>query len=354
VYVGSYTRTEGHVDGKADGIYKTSINIETGAIDPPQLAAEVINPSFVSLNSQGNYLYAVSELARPGEPTGYVHAFRVTSGGLEEINKLPTGGLAPCHVAVGYGDKYVIVSNYVGGVAKVYEVQPFGELKAVDEFRVPAELTQTQGSWLHSANFSPGEETVAICDKGLDKVWMFTFNGLTGQLTPTKQVAVDLPTGSGPRHAVWVGDLYLYVINELSNTVTVLKREGVDNNYTILQTISTLPTGYTGESSGADIHRDAGAKYLYASNRGHNSIAIFKRNPRSGLLSAQGHQSTQGGHPRNFAISPNGEFLFAANQNTSNITTFRIDKRGGLLPTGVKYEIPTPVCIEFTGLRVPR
>ncbi|OAV45481.1 lactonase family protein [Lewinella sp. 4G2] len=350
VFVGTYTRTEGHVDGKAEGIYRLTANLETGALSDETLVAEVINPSFVTVRKKNDLLFAVSELAQKGEPTGFVHAYRIVKGGgLYQINKLPTDGLAPCHVELDQNENFVVVSNYVGGVAMVYKIERDGRLTAVDKFEVPTTAKQGKDSWLHSANFSPDNRIVAICDKGLDRVWLFSMDESTGKLTPTRQGSIALPEGSGPRHAKWSDNgEFLYVINELSNTVTVLNRQGGDV-LSLEQTISTLPKGYREASYCADIHLHPSGQFLYGSNRGHNSIAIFSVNPETGLLTAADHQSTEGEYPRNFAISPNGKYLYAANQNTSNVATFRIDPNDGkLIKTEQAYEIPTPVCLEFT------
>ena len=349
-YVGTYTRKEGHVNGQAAGIYRANFDLETGSMTGVELVADaIINPSFVTYDAATSTLFAVSELAQPGEATGYLHVYDAAADGLKETQKLPTNGLAPCHVELNPGGEFVVVSNYVGGVAMLYQRSP-GGLTAVDTFNVPEAAKMGKSSWLHSANFSPDGSVVCIADKGLDKVWAFTLDTGTGQLVPTQQVAVDLAAGAGPRHTAWsaAGDV-LYVINELDNTINTLAYDKAAMRFSNTQTISTLPAGYGEVSYCADIHLHPSGKFLYGSNRGHDSIAAYAVNPADGTLTLIELEPTAGAFPRNFAIGPNGAHLFVANQNTSTVATLAIDARDGSLSfVGTSDAVPTPVCIEWT------
>lgn len=349
VFIGTYTREEGHVNGKADGFYRATFNIEDGSISEPELIAELINPSFLKLSDNGRFLYSVSQLSHEDEPTGFLHCFENVRGELKEFGKLPTDGKSPCHIGLDKTNRFIIVSNYLGGVAKLFHVAEDGSVGAADVFRVPEAAKDGRQSWLHSAKFSPDNRLMAIADKGLDKVWLFALDQQRWKLKAHPQVAVDLAKGAGPRHMVWSENgKFLYVINELSNTVNVIGYNKGKEQFTNLQTISTLPENYQETSFCADIHLTPDGNFLYGSNRGHDSVAGFAVDKKTGLLKTIGIAKGNGEFPRNFAIAPNGKYLYLANQNTSNITTFRINPTTGeLTSTGVDYEIPTPVCIEF-------
>ncbi|NJC24635.1 lactonase family protein [Neolewinella antarctica] len=349
VYVGTYTRKEGHVDGKAAGIYRAVFNTETGAIKPYELVADITNPSYLKYDATTRRLYAVSELRREGEPTGYLHVLDERRGELREVAKLPTDGQAPCHIAHSGPSQFIVVTNYVGGVAKLYQNTADGVV-AVDKFTVPESAKNGRASWLHSSQFSPDTKILAIADKGLSKVWLFTLDVANRKLVPHPQVAVDLAEGAGSRHLVWSRDGgRLYVINELDNTINLLTYDRPQDRFSVDQTISTLPSGVTERSITADIHLHPNGRFLYGSNRGHNSIAVYAVVEGTGELTSLGFEPTRGAYPRNFTVAPNGKFLFVANQNTSNVTSYGIDPDSGKLTfTGLDYSIPTPVCLEFT------
>lgn len=347
-YIGTYTRAEGHVNGQAEGIYRVGLNQRTGEVTSPVTVATTTNPSFLRLSANKQYLYAVSELAHADEPTGFIHAFRVGENQLRELNKLPTNGKAPCHVEIDNTGKFVIASNYVGGVATMYRIGNDGMLEEASKFIVAEELKQGKSSWLHSANISPDNKLVAIADKGMDRVWLFKLDLRAGELTPMSAPWVMFEEGDGPRHASWSADgRFLYVINELSNTVKVVAYNRTANTFEIVQTISTLPDGYAETSYCADLHLHPNGRFLYGSNRGHNSIAAFAVDKATGLLTALGQESTRGEFPRNFSIDARGNFLYAANQNSNNVTVYRIGADGKLTFTKQDFTVKTPVCIEW-------
>lgn len=349
-YVGTYTRSEGHVNGQAEGIYRIGIDKRTGKIGKQETVASTTNPSFLTLSADKQFLYAVSELAHADEPTGFIHAFRIEGNKLTEISKLPTNGQAPCHVEIDQTGKYAVVSNYVGGATTVYRVMDNGELRHGSTWTFDEEILDGKPSWLHSANFSPDNKIVVIADKGSDRIWLFTIDddGSTVNLRAHPRLMIRLAEGAGPRHTQWSADgRFLYVINELSNTVNVIGYDRKRNSFTVLQTITTLPEGYTETSYCADLHLHPNGNFLYGSNRGHNSIAMYAVDKSTGLLISLGQESTRGEYPRNFSIDDRGNFLYAANQNSGNITTYQIGADGKLTFTGEDYKIATPVCIEY-------
>lgn len=347
-YVGTYTRPEGHVNGVAEGIYRIGIDPRTGKMGSKTAVSSTINPSFLRLSENKQTLYAVSELAHADEPTGFIHAYRTGGEDLVEISKLPTNGQAPCHVEIDKTGKFVIASNYVGGAATVYRTGSDGSLLEASTWSVPQEILGGKPSWLHSANFSPDNKIVALVDKGADRVWLLSLDRSSGELEYHPQKFLLFDDGDGPRHAQWSANgRHLYVINELSNTVKVIGYDRTANRFKILQTISTLPDNFSDVSYCADLHLHPSGKFLYGSNRGHNSIAMFRIDENTGRLTSLGQESTRGEYPRNFAVDSRGNFLYAANQNTDNIVSFRIGEDGTLAFTGTDFKVETPVCVEW-------
>lgn len=350
-YIGTYTRTEGHVDGNAKGIYQLQVNESTGEIAEKKLVVSLVNPSFLTYSPDNKYLYVVSELAHANEPTGFIYSYKIGQDSLEFINRLPTDGQAPCHVSIDHTGKFAFVANYVGGTIKMYHIQADGSLAAADKKQFIGSSTHPQqdSPHLHSVIISPDNSLAVVPDKGTDKIWLFTIDHNNGQLIPTKQAFLKIQDGAGPRHLVWSKNgQFCYVINELDNTANVIAYDKATNSFASIQSISTLPTGYTGESYCADIRLHPNGQFLYGSNRGHDSIAMYKVDATSGQLTFLGTESTRGTYPRNFRIDNQGQFLYAANQNSRNITSYRIDNATGKLSfTGFDFKMETPVCIEF-------
>lgn len=347
-YVGSYTRDEGWVNGKGGGVSEIDIDVRSGRILQERAIADITNASFVVESADERYLYVVSELAGEGEPTGFLHVLDIENE-YRQISKIPTDGKAPCHIEADQTGNFIITTNYVGGVAKMYHRQADGSLVSTDKFEVANALLPGGDPHLHSAQFSPDNRIVAIADLGLDRIWLFEPDLTNGKLIPHDQSFVKLAEKAGPRHTTWSADgRFLYVINELNSTINVIGYDENTNRFTILQTITTLPPGWTGNNSTADLHLHPNGKFLYGSNRGHNSIAGFLVDQKTGQLTANGHEPTRGEIPRNFSLSPNGRFLYAANQNSSTITVFSLNvKNGKLAYANQSYAIGTPVCIEF-------
>lgn len=345
VYIGTYTKTEGHVDGKADGIYLMHQNAETGDLSEPVCVAEVINPSFVKSSPDGKNLYAVSELGPGDGESGYIYSFRRNEDNyLEELGKISTESFAPCHIEMDQSGKYVFVSNYVGGVVMLYERDQEGKLQKKQKI----ELENPEASHPHSVSISKDNEFAYINDLGNNKVWIYNFDVEAGKLTLNDKAYVELEEGAGPRHFSFSKDEeFAYTINELNSTLSVFKKDS-SGGLSLIESYSSLPENFDEKNSTADIHLHPSGNFIYASNRGHNSIVAFRVNKESGKLKLIDHYATQGEFPRNFAISPDGSFLYAANQNSNNISIFRINKMDGkLIPHLEPAEVKTPVCIEF-------
>ncbi|MEZ4986900.1 MAG: lactonase family protein [Saprospiraceae bacterium] len=344
VIVGTYTRKEGHVDGKAAGIYLMKVN-DQGAIQPLDTLKEVVNPSYIALSKDGSWLFAVSEIGPDVDSTGYVYAYRRTKDRFTFVNRQPTYAHAPCYVSVHPTGKWLYVANYVGGMVARYPLQPEGIGEASDTLRLqgngPNEARQ-ESAHPHSVTLSPDGQWVVVADLGTDTLRVFQADNPKWAATSV----LPLPPGAGPRHIAFHPRLpYAYVLNELLNTVTVLHYNAANGSLHILDHWSTLPTNFTDFSIGADIHLTPDGQYLYASNRGHNSLAAWRIQPEDGRLQPLGHTPTGGDFPRNFTITADGNQLWVANQNTDNVRIFAIDKATGLLEQTGQFEVKTPVCL---------
>ncbi|MBZ9632252.1 lactonase family protein [Salegentibacter sp. LM13S] len=345
VYIGTYTKKEGHVDGKAKGIFLAMQNPENGSLQPEKTVAKIINPSFVKASDDDENLYAVSELGGGDAESGFIYSFkRNKDNSLEELGKISTESFAPCHIEIDQTGKYVFVSNYMGGVVMVYKRGEDGKLGKQQKIQ----LENPEASHAHSTSITADNKTAYISDLGNDKIWIFNFNAETGKLSPKEKPFVQLEKGSGPRHFSFSKDEnFAFSMNELNSTVSVFKIEK-DGNLKAIQNISNLPEDLEGKNSGADIHLHPSGKFVYTSNRGHNSLAAFKVDENSGKLSVIGHYPTKGETPRNFAISPAGNFLYAANQDTSTISSFKVNLETGELEEHLlPVEVMSPVCVEF-------
>jgi 6-phosphogluconolactonase len=371
VYVGTYTQKE------SKGIYRFQLDPATGNLTGRALAAEAKNPSFVAIHPNHRFLYAVSEVENlDGKRTGGVSAFAIDpgTGDLRRLNEQPSGGAGPCHLVVDRAGKHVLVANYGGGSASVLPIEPDGRLGKATAFvqhqgSGPNPRRQ-EGPHAHSINLDAADRFAVVADLGLDKVFVYRFDPLKGTLTandpPSVSVAPSpypLPQsqggegrvrGAGPRHfAFHPNNRNAYVINEIASMVTAFRYDAERGVLEPLQTVSTLPKGFSGNNSTAEVQVHPSGKFLYGSNRGHNSIAIFAIDPMTGRLSPVGHQSDQIKTPRNFGIDPTGSYLLVANQDSDSIVVFRIDPQTGeLRPTGTRVEVPIPVCVKM--MPIPR
>ena len=351
-YIGTYTTR-----GKSQGIYTYRMDTSTGVLKYAGVATGIDNPSFVAIHPQRRFLYSVSEVRDyRGRHSGAVAAYSINqkTGELTHLNHQPSQGIGPCHVNVDKTGKCVLVTNYASGSVAVFPVQADGSLgeatEAIQHRGSSIVPERQEGPHAHSVNLSPDNRFAFVADLGMDKVMVYRLDPAAGKLTPHQEVSV-VP-GAGPRHFDFhPNGKYAYLINEIGNTMTAFAYDAGAGKLTELQTLPTLPDGFSGTSHTADVHVHPSGKFLYGSNRGHDSIVIYGIDQRNGKLTLVGHQPTQGKTPRNFAIDPSGTFLHAEHQDSDTIVTFRIDQQTGkLAPTGQVVDVPQPVCLKFVNL----
>jgi 6-phosphogluconolactonase len=351
VYIGTYTA------GKSEGIYLYRLNLASGELKHVSNTKGVVNPSFLALAPSRRYLYAVNEVGDfAGKKSGAVSAFAVdqATGELRLLNQQPSLGADPCYVDVEAGGRFVLVANYTGGNVSVLPARTDGSLGEATDLKQYAGSSinreRQEGPHAHSIVLDQVNRFAYSCDLGTDKIMIFRFDKLTGKLLPNEPPWVQVKPGAGPRHLAFDSSgKNLFVLNEMHSTVTAFARDPEKGSLKELQTLSTLPEDFKGTNSSADIHVSPDGRFVYCSNRGHDSIAIFAINPRNNLLTTVGHESTRGKTPRNFAIDPSGRFLLVANQNSDSIVVFRVDqKTGRLVSAGQVAQVPSPVCLKFT------
>ena len=348
LYVGTYT------SGKSEGIYVYRMDRATGALTKFS-SIKSVNPSFLTIDRSKRFLYAVNEVGEyAGKPGGGVSAFAIdpATGNLRLLNEQATQGADPCHLSIDTRKRALLVANYTGGSVTVLPVRTDGTLgMAIDvkQHEGSGVKEQQKGPHAHCVILDRHERHALTADLGIDKVMIYRFDRVTGKLSTGKQPFAELTAGAGPRHlTLHPSGKYLYVINELDSTMTSFKYDELNGTLTLIETISTLPGDFTGTSYCADVHVSASGRFLYGSNRGHNSIVVFDINPRTGKLTPVEHVSTEGNWPRNFTIDPSGKFLLVANQRSDNVVVFNIDERTGrLTPAGHNEQIPAPVCLKF-------
>jgi 6-phosphogluconolactonase len=353
VYIGTYTE---RTPNASKGIYAAHFDPATGKLSTPTLVAELENPSFVAVSRDRRFLYAVSEVGTAdatGKKTGFVAAYSIGAGGkLTLLNRVPSNGADPCHISVSRSGRTVAVANYTGGSTVSYLVKPDGSLGAstTDQHvgRGPNKERQ-EAAHAHSANFAADDHLLLSCDLGADAVYIYQCDDAKGKITPHRPASVHVEPGSGPRHlAIHPSARYAYVINELTNSIGVFAFDPAKGTLVQRQSISTLPAGTTVANTTAEVVVHPNGRFVYGSNRGHDSIAVFSVDARDGRLTAIGHTPTGGKAPRSFAIDPTGRWLLAANQLSNNIDSFAIDpQKGTLTPTGATLALAKPVCVLF-------
>jgi 6-phosphogluconolactonase len=342
-YVGTYTR-----DGGSKGIYHYRLNTDTGALTGGELAAESRSPSFLALHPKKKFLYAVNEVGGNGGVTAYAIE---ADGKLRRLNEQPSRGAGACHLSVDAAAKNVLVANYGAGNVAALPIKADGSLAEASGFvqhRGSSANPQRQKE-PHAHSIYPGSDgkLVYACDLGTDQIYIYTLDAATGQLAPHDPASARVSPGSGPRHLAFLPG-FAYVINEMGNTVTVFRHDAAAGKLTEIQSISTLPEAFHGESTTAEIFAHPSGKFVYGSNRGHDSIAVFRVDPSSGKLALVEHEPTQGKSPRNFGISPDGKWLIAANQDSNNLVVFKVDAASGALsPAGQTAQLGAPVCVTF-------
>ena len=350
VYFGTYT------GAKSQGIYVSRFDSVTGTLSAPELVAETKNPTFLAIAPGRNYLYAVSEVdAIGGQRTGAVDAFALDakSSKLTPLNRQFSGGSGPCHVVVDATGKCLLVANYGGGSIAALPIHADGSLgeaaTKIQHTGSSANTNRQAGPHAHFILPSPDNRFTLDCDLGLDKISINRLDAPAAKLTPGEPPFATVPPGSGPRHLVFSHDgKFVYAINEMAGTIMVFSYSAANAAMTGLQTISTLPNDFSGYNTTAEIALHPNGKFLYASNRGNDSIAVFAVDQQTGKLTFVEHQSTQGRTPRHFVIDPTGRWLLAENQASNSVVVFAIDgDTGKLRPTGKSISVGAPVCAVF-------
>ena len=346
VYIGTYTRD----DTGSEGIYQAELDIASGELTVPGVVARADNPAFLALSAAGGHLYAVSEVSDlGGVPQGATAAYRVEAdGGLTSLGQQLTGAAGPCHVTVHPSGALAFTANYAGGALTMYRCGADGALSerllTLHHEGSSVNPERQQEPHPHSVNLSPDGSYLYVPDLGIDRIVIYRIDVAAGTLTAAGSVA--MAPGAGPRHfSFHPRGRVAYAINEIASSITALAYDAASGDLTEIHTVSTLPDDFAGTSHCADIHVHPNGRFVYGSNRGHDSIAIFAVGG-DGRLEAVGHESTQGSTPRNFALDPSGSLLLAANQQSDNIVTFRVDPDSGKLqPTGHTAAVPSPVCL---------
>jgi 6-phosphogluconolactonase len=347
VYFGTYTGPE----NSSKGIYRSVLDLDTGKLSAPVLAAEAKNPSFLEIHPNGKFLYAVSEDGGAGTVSAY--AIDTDKGDLKFLNERPSGGAGPCHVTIDHAGKNLLVANYGSGSASVIPIKPDGRLGELTGF------AQHHGSSVnperqkephaHSVNVSPDDRFAFIADLGIDKIMIYRLDIEKGTIVANSPPFAKVKPGAGPRHFCFhPNGKYAYVINELDCTVTAFAYESASGTLTEIQTITTLPNGFDGSNTCAEVRVHPSGKFLYGSNRGHDSIVVYRIDQADGKLALVEHEKTDIKTPRNFNIEPTGKFCLVANQGSDSVVVFRIGQETGALePTGHKISIARPVCVRF-------
>ncbi len=351
VYVGTYT------GGKSKGIYRCELDLRTGKLSAPALAAELKNPSFLAVHPTHRFLYAVNEVSDAGaKHTGMVSALALDpkTGALTPLNQEPCHGAGPCHIVIDKAGKHALTAEYGGGSVSVLPIAPDGRLGKLCAFvqhhGSSIDKGRQEGPHAHSINLDPANRFAFVADLGLDKVLIYRFDTDKGTLTPNDPASLVMTPGSGPRHfAMHPDGKSAYVNGEMAMTVTACDYDAARGALTARQTLSTLPQGASRKgASTAEVAVHPSGKFVYVSNRGHNSIAIFTIDPGTRELTAAGHQGENIKTPRNFVIDPTGTFLIVANQDGDSLVVFRVNqKTGALEPTGNSVPVPAPVCVRM-------
>lgn len=349
VYVGTYTFKG------SQGIYAFSFDPVTGSMSPLG-ATPADNPSFLVAHPNKQVLYAVNELGEyGGAPTGSVSAFAIDAGtgALTLLNQQPSHGQAPAHITVDGTGSFVYVANYSSGTAAVFPVKDDGSLAeasdVVQHVGSGPDPRRQREPHAHSVNLDFDNRHAYVADLGTDQVIIYDIAAEPGKLLTNSPASAKVDGGSGPRHLTFhPSGRYAYLINEMGNTVTAFTYDAETGGLSALQTLSTLPEDFDGRSTTADIHVSPSGRFLYGSNRGHDSIVVYQIDVETGMLSTVQHVSTEGRTPRNFAIDPTGTYLLVANQDSDNIVVFRIDPETGVLSaTGTQVMLSMPVCVLF-------
>ena len=344
VYVGAYTRPP------SKGISAYRFDPSSGQLTPLGVAAETDNPTFLAVHPNRKFLYAANE-----NPDGAVSAFAIdpSTSQLKLLNRVSSRGSGPCHVVVDRAGHWLYAANYNSGSMAAIPIREDGSLGdgggSVQHAGSSVNPQRQRGPHAHSANLAPDGRFLLAADLGLDQILVYRLDGEKGSLAPGDPPFTRLAPGSGPRHMAFSRDgRFAYVVNEMLATVTAFRYDAARGRLEELQTVSITPADYTGAKSGAEIAVHPNGRFLYASNRGDSTIAVFRVDEAKGTLAAVERTPTGGKTPRNFAIDPTGAWLLAANQDSGSVAPFRIDPESGRLSvTGKTVDVASPVCIVF-------
>jgi 6-phosphogluconolactonase len=350
LFIGTYT------GAKSRGIYTSRFNSANGRLSPPELAAETRNPSFLVVHPNRRWLYAVGEVDDfAGQHAGAVSAFHIDqeTGRLTLLNAQPSGGSAPCHISLDPSGKCLLVANYSSGSIAAFPVGVDGQVgpkgASIQHRGSSVNPQRQEGPHAHFILPAPSGHRALTCDLGLDKVFVYHLDADQASLMPNEPPSVSLKPGSGPRHLAFHPDgRHVYVINEMGSSLTAFEYQAKTGGLKELQTVSTLPPDFKGENTCAEVQVAASGHFVYASNRGHNSIAAFAVDPRRGTLTSLACEPSGGKTPRHFLLDPTGRWLLAENQDSNNLVVFRVDpSQGRLTRTEEKIEVGSPVCAAF-------
>ena len=349
-FVGTYTQGVPH----SEGIYSFNLDVISGRVNQLSTTGGLQNPSFLALNPSKSHLYVVSEInSHCGKDEGSVSAFLVGDDGhlLEEVRR-GTGGAGPCHIRVNANGTVLIATNYQGGSVASYPIDSQGFLGELATFAqhegASVDVDRQNEAHAHASIFSEDGLISYVTDLGMDRIVAYKLDPLNARLISSEEIDTKTHSGAGPRHMAWHPNLgILYVINELDSTISTYSHKR-DNSLGFVQTVDTIPDDFSGRNTCADIHVSQDGRFVYGTNRGHDSIAIFEIEGGSGIITPKGHHHTGGKTPRNFKLSAEGDIVLVANQDTNNVVMFRRNaKDGSLVDTGVEINVPRPVCIEF-------
>ena len=350
VYIGTYTGPQ------SQGIYVYKFSTATGHLTPLGLAGQSDRPSFVTIHPNHRYLYAVNEINQfGGQRSGSVSSFSIdrATGKLTALNVVPSGDPGACHLIVDHTGKYLLVANYNVASVAVFPILADGSLSKATAF-----LPQTghsidpkrqRSAHAHSIYVSPDNRFAVSPDLGTDQVFVYRFDAGNGTLTPNEPPFATVPAGVGPRHFAWGADgKFGYVIEEMGSSITAFSYDPEPGVLHPVQTLSTLPPDFKGVDNSAEIYVHPNGKFLYGTNRGSDTIAVFAIDPVKGTLKPIQYESSGGKTPRGFGIDPTGQYLIAGNMDSNNLLVFRIDRKTGrLTPTGQQEELYEPVCVMF-------
>ncbi len=356
VYFGTYTKAP------SKGIYRSKLDVATGKLSPAELAIEAKDPAFLALHPSGKFLYAIDESADPKKtPTTGVSAYTLDSstGALKLLNQQTASGPGPCHLSVDSTGKTVLVANYGGGSISSIGLEADGKLGAVGSFiqhtGSSVNPTRQKGPHAHEIVISADNRFAFVPDLGLDRIMIYDLDAKQAKLTAHTPPSAVIAPGSGPRHlAFHPSNQYAYVITEMLCTVAALRYDAAKGTFADLQTISTLPPGEAipKGTSTAELQVHPSGKFLYGSNRGHNTIVVYTIDAKTGQLTYVENVGTLGKTPRHFALDPTGTWLLAENQDSASVAVFRVDqKTGKLTSTGQLLEVPNAVSAVFVPVK---